>query len=144
MMVKCVLAFCLAFAMTACALTPAATPALPPAPAPPSVVVATPPRATTDELLASYVDQVRRRIRSNMVYKEKRTKGNPEALFEIQLKPDMNLASVKQIGKSGNPAFDKAVKRAIEKAGAYPPLPDGLAFSLFATHKIKYRLNDLL
>lgn len=91
-----------------------------------------------------YVEQIRRRIRNNMVYKYKHTRGNPEALFEIRLKPDMSLASVRQIGKSGAPAFDKAVKRAIEKAGAYPPLPDGLPFFLFATHKIKYRLNDLL
>lgn len=137
------LAFLLILLLAACAKPPA-----PPAPAtssePQAEVAPTPPKPSRDELLASYIEQVRRHIRSNMVYKYKNTKGNPEALFEVQLKPDMSLASVKQIGKSGNPAFDKAVKRAIEKAGAYPPLPEGLDFSLFATHKIKYRLHDLL
>ncbi|WP_374347364.1 energy transducer TonB [Chitinimonas sp.] len=110
----------------------------------PVVLPPSPPKASREELLAAYIDQVRRHIRSNMQFKPPRSQQNPEALFEIRLKPDMSLAAVNQLGRSGNPAFDKAVKRAIIKAGAYPPLPEGIDFALFATHKIKYRLHDLL
>ncbi|MDN3578404.1 energy transducer TonB [Chitinimonas viridis] len=113
----------------------APTPVVSPAPAP---VVATPSR---DELLAQYVDKVRRLIRSKMVYKGKT--GNPDALFEVTLQPDMRIQAVRRVSSSGNKAFDQAVQRAIQKAGSYPPLPEGLEFSLFMTHKIKYRLNDL-
>ncbi len=115
----------------AAAPTPVATPA-------PAPVVATPSR---DELLAQYVDKVRRLIRSKMVYKGKT--GNPDALFEVTLQPDMRIQAVRRVSSSGNKAFDQAVQRAIQKAGSYPPLPEGLEFSLFMTHKIKYRLNDL-
>lgn len=130
--------------LAGCAKPPAPPPAPAPVAAAPSQATQQPPKPSHDELLAGYVDEVRRHIRGYMVYKYKGAKGNPEALFEVQLRPDMSLASVRQIGSSGNPAFDKAVKHAIEKSGAYPPLPDGLEFSLFATHKIKYRLHDLL
>ncbi|WP_460535266.1 energy transducer TonB [Chitinimonas naiadis] len=115
--------------------------------APPAVVETAPPAPvqpvlSRDELLAQYVDKVRRLIRARMVYQTKQ--GNPEALLEVSLQPDMRVKSVRVVKTSGNRTFDLAVKRAIEKAGSYPALPDGLDFSIFKTHKIKYRLHDLL
>lgn len=110
-----------------------------PAPAsPPQVSPLTP-----AELLNQYIDKVRRRLRNQMVYKGP-SAGNPEVLFEIRLQPDMRIVSVRKLQPSGNKAFDQAVKRAIDKMTSYPPLPEGLDFSLFSTHKIKYRLHDLL
>ncbi|HEY9104488.1 energy transducer TonB [Chitinimonas sp.] len=115
-------------------------PAAPAAAVPPPAPVA--PALSREELMAQYVDKVRRLIRSRMVYKGKQ--GNPEVLIEVSLQPDMRIKTVKVVKASGNKAFDQAVKRAIEKAGSYPALPEGLDFSIFMTHKIKYRLHDLL
>ena len=135
--------------LAACAKpTPPPLVAMPAEPvAPPVVVEVAPPvpvlpMLSRDELMAQYVDKVRRLIRARMVYKDKQ--GNPEALLEVSLQPDMRVKSVRVVKTSGNRTFDQAVKRAIEKAGSYPVLPDGLDFSIFKTHKIKYRLHDLL
>lgn len=137
-------------ALGGCAKPPAssATSADPASPQSTTPATATPtpapvaPALSRDELMAQYIDKVRRLIRSRMVYKGKQ--GNPEVLIEVSLQPDMRVKAVKMVKTSGNKAFDRAVKRAIEKVGSYPALPEGLDFSIFMTHKIKYRLHDLL
>jgi len=139
-------ALCCLGLLAACArLTPPTAPA-PTAAAAPAVPVFVPepepPPPSQQELLAQYVDRVQRLIRGNMLYKSKT--GNPESLFEVALKPDMTIARVRLVKSSGNKRFDLAVKRAIVKTGSYPALPNGLEFSMFQTHKIKYRLHDAL
>ncbi|QDQ26962.1 TonB C-terminal domain-containing protein [Chitinimonas arctica] len=131
--------------LAACAKPPGPATAPQPASAAPAAAVGAPlaiaPVVSSETLLAEYVDKVRRRIRSQMRYASKQA-GNPEALFEVALRPDMRIQSVRVVSSSGNRAFDRAVKKAIEKTGSYPTLPTGLDFSLFTTHKIKYRLHD--
>jgi len=136
-------ALCCLILLAACAHRappPAPVPEVVPPPAPVFVPAPEPPPPTQQELLAQYIDKVQRRIRSNMIYKDKT--GNPESLFEVALKPDMTILRVKLVKSSGNTRFDQAVKRAIVKTGSYPALPSGLEFSMFQTHKIKYRLHD--
>lgn len=120
---------------------PVPVPVVSPAVAPP---IETPPPSVVSqaELLSQYVDKVRRRLRGQMVYKGRQ--GNPEVLFEVTLAPDMHVLKVKKLQASNNLMFDRAVQKAITKMGSYPALPDGLDFSMFSTHKIKYRLHDLL
>jgi len=77
-----------------------------------------------------------------MVYKSRKPNENPTALFEVKLLPDMTIFSVKMVTSSGNKTFDRAVKHAIEKLRSYPQLPAGLEYTMFQTHKIKYRLHD--
>lgn len=137
----------LILALGACAKpVPPAPVAKPVEPAPPEVVEPpAPPPPTREQLLGEYVDKVRRLIRGHMLYKPKTLpRGNPETLVEVVLGPDLRVRSVKTIKPSGVKAFDTAVRRAIEKAGRYPDFPAGLDPAPFQTHKIKYRLHDLI
>ncbi|MBV8466522.1 MAG: TonB C-terminal domain-containing protein [Burkholderiales bacterium] len=121
---------------------PAPTPTPTPEPAAVNATPPAPPQPSPQEVLADYVDHVRKRIRTNMVYKSRKPAENPEAVYQVVLLPDMTIFSVKVVTSSGNKRFDQAAKRAIEKIRSYPALPNGLEFSLFQTHKIKYRLHD--
>lgn len=112
---------------------PSAAPATAPEPAQPSVF----PR---NEIMASYIDRIKRKIRSNMRFAE--SKKNYETMFRIKLKQDMSIISVKVVRSSGNPSYDAAAMAAIKKSGSYPPLPEGLEFAPFASHKINYKLRD--
>ncbi|MFC4160802.1 energy transducer TonB [Chitinimonas lacunae] len=125
--------------LAACATPPAPAPAAK-APVPVAAPQPAVPAAAPVDPLPDYIDKVRRQIRGNMLYRSK--SGNPEAMFEISLRPDMSIVSVKRIRASGDAAFDRAVQRAIEKMRKYPPLPAGVEFSLFEKHKIKYRLHE--
>lgn len=127
--------------LAACAAPPAPAPAPVARPAPPVVAPpSSPPIAVEVDPLVDYIDKVRRQIRGNMLYRSK--SGNPEAMFEITLRPDLSIASVKRVRASNDAAFDRAVQRAIEKMRRYPALPAGVDFSQFAKHKIKYRLHE--
>ncbi len=50
--------------------------------------------------------------------------GNPAVEYEIELLPDGSVRSVKLLHPSGVPAFDSAVRRAIDKAAPFPPDPE--------------------
>lgn len=89
----------------------------------------------------AYLGQLRNKIRRNMTYPDDAA-GNPEAMLEITLLPDMTILEVIVVQSSGTPAFDDAVKRALLRTGQYPPLPPELAFSDFRKHKLRYKLRD--
>lgn len=141
--------------LAACA-TPA-PPAIPPREAPQaaSPVAVRPPEPTPAAepppsifprtvVMEDYIRRVKVKIRQYMRFPVKKSPPAPnyETLFQIGLKPDMRIESVQIVRGSGNPRYDAAAKLAIEKAGSYPPLPEGLDFNLFASHKIRYKLHD--
>ena len=105
-----------------------------------------PPPPTREQLLGEYVDKVRRLIRGHMLYKPKTLpRGNPETLVEVVLGPDLRVRSVKTVkvqrceGLSIRP-YGVPSKRQVD----IPDFPAGLDPAPFQTHKIKYRLHDLI
>lgn len=52
--------------------------------------------------------------------------GNPEAVFEVSLLPNMEILSVKLVKTSGIPAYDEAAERAINASSPLPPPPAGV------------------
>lgn len=158
-------------ALVGCSTPPPPAPVvLPPPPTP--VAEPEPPPVPVfprNEVMADYIDRVKRKIRNKVLTcaeekaaaaaanaKTKR-KAKPfvaskvcfpdnsaqrETLFQISLQPNMTISGVKMIRSSGDPRYDAAATAAIKRAASYPPLPEGLDFAAFATHKIKYRLHD--
>lgn len=93
-----------------------------------------------NEIMSAYIDRIKRKIRSHLKFTD--TNKNYATMFRVKLKQDMSIISVKVVRSSGNPSYDAAALAAIKKTGSYPPLPDGLEFAPFASHKINYKLHD--
>ena len=72
----------------------------------------------------SYAARVRARVRPNIVFGED-IPGNPAADVEVRTDADGNITSARLIKSSGNPAWDRAVIRALEKTGSLPRDLDG-------------------
>jgi colicin import membrane protein len=75
--------------------------------------------------LATWMDKVRFRIRSNIILPQG-IPGNPEAIFDVSLLPTGEVLSVRQRRSSGHAAYDEAVYRAILKSSPLPK-PDNPA-----------------
>ena len=89
--------------------------------------------------LASYMDKIRGKIKSNIVLPPG-IKGNPEGIFDVTQLPTGEIINVKISKSSGNRALDEAIERAIRKSDPLP-LPDQP--SLFKRElKLKYRPFD--
>ena len=67
----------------------------------------------------AYVNQIRARVKSNMILLAD-IKGNPEAIFEVIQLPDGTVMDVKLRKSSGAPVLDDAVERAIRKSSPLP------------------------
>jgi len=90
--------------------------------------------------LASWMDKVSAKIRSNMMLPPD-LKGNPEAVFEVVQLPTGELLGAKLKKSSGNRALDEAIERAILKSS---PLPKPDRQELFQrSFDLKYRPHDL-
>ena len=86
--------------------------------------------------LASYVDKISGKIRSNIVLPPS-IQGNPEGVFEITQLPSGDVLSVKVRKSSGNKLLDEAIERAILKSS---PLPKPDQPELFQrVLELKYR-----
>lgn len=87
----------------------------------------------------AYADKIRARIRSNtqfMVPSE--LSGNPPVEYEVELLPDGSLRGLSLRKSSGLPAFDEAVKRAIERSQPFPKDQSGsVPGRLTVVHKPK-------
>ncbi|MDO9419929.1 MAG: cell envelope integrity protein TolA [Herminiimonas sp.] len=87
----------------------------------------------------AYADKIRARIRSNtqfMVPAE--LSGNPPVEYEVELLPDGSLRGLSLRKSSGLPAFDEAVKRAIERSQPFPKDQSGsVPGRLTVVHKPK-------
>lgn len=71
---------------------------------------------------AGYADKVRQRVRPNIVFDADSVAGNPQAVVEVDCAPDGSILSVRLSRSSGNPLWDSAVLRAVEKSD---PMPRG-------------------
>lgn len=52
--------------------------------------------------------------------------GNPEAVFDVTLLPNMEILRVQLVKSSGMPAYDEAAERAINASSPLPPPPAGV------------------
>lgn len=73
---------------------------------------------------ASYAGRVVARIKPNIVFTEDIT-GNPLAEVEVRSASDGTILSRRILRSSGNPAWDDAVLRAIDRTGVLPRDTDG-------------------
>ncbi|MCU0942169.1 MAG: cell envelope integrity protein TolA [Hydrogenophaga sp.] len=72
----------------------------------------------------SYAGKVAARIKPNVVFTEL-APGNPRAEVEVRTAPDGTITGRRLVKSSGNPAWDEAVLRAIDRTGTLPRDVDG-------------------
>jgi len=87
---------------------------------------------------ASYAGRIRARIKPNIVFTEDIT-GNPTAEVEVRTAPDGTIVGRKLLKLSGNPDWDAAVLKAVDKTGVLPRDIDGRVPS---TLEISFRPKD--
>lgn len=73
---------------------------------------------------STYAGRIKARIRPNIIYSDSGL-GNPVAEAELRVAPDGTIVSSRLIKSSGDPEWDKAVLRAIEKTEVLPRDTDG-------------------
>ncbi|QPF73836.1 cell envelope integrity protein TolA [Roseateles sp. DAIF2] len=73
---------------------------------------------------SSYAGRIKARIRPNIIYSDSGM-GNPVAEAEVRAAPDGTILSSRLVKTSGDPEWDKAVLRAIEKTEVLPRDVDG-------------------
>ena len=73
---------------------------------------------------ASYGGKVRARIKPNIVFTED-IAGNPAAEVEVRTSPDGTIVGRTLVKRSGSPAWDEAVLKAIDKTEVLPRDVDG-------------------
>jgi len=89
---------------------------------------------------AGYAKVVGAKIKSNTIASQwNDVNGNPAVEFIIELQPDGTLREARISQSSGVPAFDLAVKRAIEKSSPFPADANGKVPSSFI---LSHRLKD--
>ena len=78
----------------------------------------------------SFAGRVKARVKPNIVFPDD-INGNPVAEVEVRTTPDGTLISARLVKASGNPAWDRAVVRAVEKTGSMPRDVDGRVHTQF-------------
>jgi colicin import membrane protein len=71
-----------------------------------------------------YAGRVAARIRPNVVFADV-APGNPRAEVEVRMQPDGTISSRKLVKSSGNPDWDEAVLRAIDRTASLPKDTNG-------------------
>jgi colicin import membrane protein len=87
-----------------------------------------------------YADRIRAKIRSHTIYAVPNDlQGNPSVEYDVKLFPDGTLRGApRKLKSSGIPAFDEAVRRAIELSQPFPPDKSGAVPSeLIVSHQPK-------
>lgn len=87
---------------------------------PQAVAIDAPAPARPDDL-QSYAMAVSRAIRARLVLPSK-LPATASAVYEITLLENGAVAKLRAVKRSGFPAYDAAIRRAIERAQPYPPL----------------------
>jgi colicin import membrane protein len=87
-------------------------------------------QAEVASLVGQYRDQISSKVRGNTRLPED-LKGNPEVRCLVKLLPTGEVLSVRVTKTSGNPAYDDAVVRAIEKSSPLPLPGDRAARAAF-------------
>ncbi|HXA47852.1 MAG TPA: energy transducer TonB [Burkholderiaceae bacterium] len=85
------------------------------------------PRSQSSQNDASWIARVTAKVKSNIigVTIPPSSDGNDPVVFEVTLLPDGSVAGMRKTKTSGIPAFDDAVKRAIEASQPYPAEKSG-------------------
>jgi colicin import membrane protein len=95
--------------------------------------------AADKRALADYINKIRNKVRSNLVFAQE-VQGNPAAQFEITQLISGEVVSVQLRKSSGNRALDEAIERAVFKSS---PLPKPDKPELFdRTLILQVRPND--
>jgi colicin import membrane protein len=82
--------------------------------------------ATGGRVDAGYGARVAGAIRANTTFQVPGDmEGNPRAVFQVQLRPDCSLVSVRLRKSSGLPAWDQAAERGIQRTDPFPKQADG-------------------
>lgn len=92
-------------------------------------------------LINDYTNRIRSKIRRFIILPHDMT-GNPQAEFDVTLMPTGDVLNVVLARTSGNPAYDRAVERAIYKAQPLPLPPQPELFSRFRELRLKFRPHD--
>lgn len=77
----------------------------------------------------SYGGRIRARVKPNITFDPSSVAGNPAAEVEVRCAPDGTIVSRKLVKSSGNPAWDNAVLKAIDKTQILPRDTDGRVHS---------------
>jgi len=81
---------------------------------------------------AGYFGRVAALIKRNVIFDPESVSGNPEAEIQIQTSPDGTIVGTPRLVKSsGNPAWDEAAMRAVQKTEVMPRDVDGRVPSPF-------------
>lgn len=94
-----------------------------------------------DKLVARYQDLISAKIRENTRLPENLA-GNPQVEFRLSVLPTGDIAKVTLTKSSGNPAFDQAVLRGIEKSSPLPLPADRTAMERFRDLQIKHKARE--
>jgi colicin import membrane protein len=81
--------------------------------------------ARADSSRRGWEAQIAAKVRSHVRLPDNLA-GNPEAVFDVRLLPNMEILRVKLFKSSGNPAYDEAAERAINASSPLPPPPAGV------------------
>lgn len=81
--------------------------------------------ALADRTRRGWEAQIAAKVRSRVRLPDNLA-GNPEAVFEVSLLPNMEILSVKLVKTSGIPTYDEAAERAINASSPLPPPPPGV------------------
>jgi colicin import membrane protein len=78
---------------------------------------------------SSYGGRIKARVKPNIIY-DGNPEGNPQADVEVRVAPDGTIIGRKLVKPSGDPDWDKAVLRAIDRTEVLPRDTDGSVPSL--------------
>ncbi len=92
----------------------------------------------TNNMTANYADLVIARVRPFVAIPDN-LDHNAKVVIEVILLPNMQIYKVQIIRSSGNSAYDDAVTQAINRAGTFPPIPDGADFNDFRKLKLTFK-----
>ena len=87
---------------------------------------------------AEWADRVRNVVRRRVPFPvASAVNGNPEAIFEVNLLPGLEVGSVRRVRSSGNAAYDEAAERAIMASSPLPPPAAGVAIDRLLILKMR-------
>ncbi len=98
-------------------------------------------RGEIDKIVDRYKSMISDKVRGNTRLPDN-LGGNPEAEFEVHVLPTGEIARVKLLKTSGNPAYDKEVQRGIEKSSPLPIPADRDAAAQFKLLTLKHKAKE--
>lgn len=97
--------------------------------------------AEVAKLVARYKDMISAKVRGNTRLPEGLS-GNPEVEFKVSVLPTGEIARITLSKSSGNPAYDQAVQRGIEKSSPLPLPEDRSTAEEFRTLLLKHKARE--